>query len=129
MRLIANDWRPALHAYLGGCIRGLNAVPIEVGGTDDHVHFLAGLKATECVADLIREVKKASTKWIRAETPRKKFAWQEGYGAFTVSKSHVDNLVRYIRSQEEHHKKHSFQEEYVALLKRHALEYVERHLW
>lgn len=129
MRLIANDWRPALHAYLGGCIRGLNAVPLEVGGVDDHVHFLAGMRPTECIADLIREVKKASTRWIRGETAVKRFAWQEGYGAFTVSRSHLDDLVQYIRSQEEHHRKRSFQEEYVALLKRHGIEYDERYLW
>ncbi len=127
--MIASDWRGALHAYLGGCIRGLKAVPLEIGGVDDHVHLLAGLRPTACIADLVRELKKASTKWIRSETPVKRFTWQEGYGAFTVSRSHVSDLVRYIRSQEEHHKKWSFQDEYIALLKRHEIEYDERFLW
>jgi putative transposase len=125
---IAKNWRASLHEYLGGCIRGLGGVPLQIGGVTDHVHLLVGLKAIHAPADVIREIKKASTSWIR-ESIDAKFQWQEGYGAFTVSRRDLQSVVTYITSQEEHHRTKSFQEEYVDFLVEQGIEYDERYLW
>ena len=97
--LIAADWRESLHADLGGCLRGLGGVALQVGGVADHVHLLIGLKAVHAPADIVREVKKASTSWIR-ESAESRFQWQEGYGAFTVSRHDLEALTAYVASQE-----------------------------
>ncbi len=120
--------REDLHRYLGGCIRVLDAIPQEVGGVEDHVHLL-GLRATHCLADVLREIKKASSRWMHEERQMPKFSWQEGYGAFTVSSSNVDAVRRYIRTQEEHHRRRSFQDEYRELLEKHQIPFDERFLW
>ena len=127
--IIAPDWRPRLHAILGGAIRNLGGVALEVGGVADHVHILAGLKATHCVADVLRDLKKGSSAWVHDVIGERRFHWQEGYGAFTVSRSGRDAVVRYIRNQEEHHREQSFQEEYVRLLEANGIEYDGRYLW
>jgi len=126
---IATDWRPRLHAYLGGVVRNVGGVPEAVGGVEDHVHLLVGLKATACLADVVRDVKAVSSRWVHEEIHERTFSWQEGYGAFTVSPSQRATVVRYIAGQEEHHRKLSFQEEYLTLLKRCGVEYDERFLW
>jgi putative transposase len=125
---IAKDWREDLHGYLGGCIRGLGGTPLEIGGTDDHVHCLAGLKATIAPADLIREMKKASTAWVKQDHAEI-FGWQEGYGAFSVGSGDLGRVAAYIRKQEEHHRRETFQEEYLRFLKRAGVPYDERYLW
>jgi putative transposase len=125
---IANNWRPRLHEYLGGCVRGFGGVPLQIGGVADHVHLLVGLKAVHAPADLIREIKKASTSWIR-ETIDPKFQWQEGYAAFTVSRHDLQSLNTYITNQEEHHRSKSFQEEYIEFLVEQGIVYDERYLW
>jgi putative transposase len=125
---IENAWRPRLHEYLGGTVRGLGGVPLQVGGVSDHVHLLIGLKAIHAVADIVREVKKASNSWVQ-ETVERKFQWQEGYGAFTVSRSDIGGLTDYIANQEEHHRKRTFQEEYLAFLEEQGIEYDPRYLW
>src|SRR5713101_6912722 len=106
-------WRQRLHEYLGGTVRGLGGVPLQVGGVADHVHLLVGLKAIHAVAEIVREVKKASNSWVQASLDRK-FQWQEGYGAFTVSRGDISDITDYITGQEEHHRKRTFQEEYLA---------------
>lgn len=103
-----------IHSYLGGVIRGIEGIALDIGGTADHVHLLVGLKPTHTLADVLRILKGDSSKWIHEELGLKDFAWQEGYGAFTVSKSDVDDVRRYVQNQEEHHRKRSFQEEYRA---------------
>lgn len=123
------QWRNDLHAYLGGCIKTLDGVPEEIGGIEDHVHILLGLRATHCLADVLREIKKVSSRWVHEEVRVPQFAWQEGYGAFTVSASNIAAVRKYISTQAEHHRKHSFQDEYRALLKRHGIEFDERFLW
>lgn len=90
--LIADDWRGRLHSFLGGCVKTLGGVPEAVGGTADHVHLLIGLRATHCLADVVREIKVASSKWIHNELKHKLFAWQTGYGAFTVSVSQTERV-------------------------------------
>ena len=122
-------WRDELHRYLGGCVKTLEALPESIGGVDDHVHLLLGLRATHCLADVLREIKKASSRWIHEQKQRPQFAWQEGYGAFTVSASNLAPVREYIATQKEHHRKRPFQDEYRALLKKHEIAFDERFLW
>jgi len=121
--------RHRLHDYLGGIIRHLNGVSHGVGGTADHVHLAFGLKATHCLADVMREIKSESSRWIHEELKLAGFAWQEGYGAFTFGARDLDAVSRYVLNQEEHHRVKTFQEEYVELLQRGMVEYDERYLW
>jgi putative transposase len=126
---IAGEWRQRLHAYLGGAARTLGAVPEAVGGVADHVHLLLGLRATHCLADVMRDVKRASSAWVHETIGDREFGWQDGYGAFTVSASLLETVKRYIARQEEHHRKETFQEEYIELLRRSGVEFDERYLW
>jgi putative transposase len=126
---IESGWREDLHRYLGGCVKTLEGVPIEIGGVSDHVHMLLGLRAAHCLADVMREIKTASSRWIHEELRVSRFGWQEGYGAFTVSRSNVQAVRQYIATQEEHHKKRRFQDEYLELLQKHEIEFGERFLW
>ena len=127
--MIASAWRERLHAYLGGVVRNGEGVPEAVGGVADHVHLLIGLRATACLADVVRDVKAVSSRWVHEEIGERSFAWQEGYGAFTVSASQRDVVRAYIAKQEEHHQKRTFQEEYLEMLKRSGIEYDDRYLW
>jgi putative transposase len=102
--VIASDWRARLHAFLGGVIRPLNGVPEAVGGVADHVHLLVGLRATHTLSDALREIKSVSSAWVHKNVGVRSFAWQEGYGAFTVSASQLENVRAYIQQQEEHHR-------------------------
>ncbi len=122
-------WRDRMHAYLGGAVRTLGGVPEVVGGTADHVHMLVGLRATHCLADVLREMKRSSSQWVHETINLAEFSWQEGYGAFTVSASRVIAVKQYILKQEEHHRKRTFQEEYVEFLQQSGVEYDERYLW
>jgi REP element-mobilizing transposase RayT len=126
---IATEWRDRLHAYLGGEARNSGAIPEIVGGVADHVHLLLGLTATARLADVVRDIKSVSSKWVHEEQGDRAFAWQEGYGAFTVSPSLRENVRNYIARQEEHHRKRSFQEEYLELLHRCSVDFDERYLW
>jgi REP element-mobilizing transposase RayT len=104
MPLITPEWRGRLHAFLGGVVKNLEATPEAVGGVADHVHLLVGLRATHALAEVIRSVKAVSSKWVHEEIGLKKFAWQEGYGAFSVSPSQCEAVRQYIAGQEEHHR-------------------------
>jgi len=127
--LIAAEWRERLHAYLGGAARTLNAVPEAVGGVADHVHLLLGLRATHQLSDVLRDVKRASSAWVHQTIGERDFEWQDGYGAFTVSASLLATVKNYIARQEEHHRKKTFKEEYVELLRKSSVEFDERYLW
>lgn len=120
-------WRKDLHAYLGGIVRGLGGVAEAVGGVEDHVHLLISLKTTDAPANIVRELKKASSVWA-AENHHSRFAWQEGYAIFTVSWTHVDSVRQYIANQEEHHQATSFTEEVQRLLDRNGVEYDPKYL-
>src|SRR5438477_7276836 len=111
-----------------GAIRTLDGVPGAVGGSPRRLHLLVGLRATHTLADVLRELKSVSSKWVHEEMGVPSFAWQEGYGAFTVSASQLENVRRYIQQQEEHHRTHTFQEEYLALLQRSGVEFDERYV-
>jgi putative transposase len=97
-RIIAEPWGEELHAYLGGIARDLGAVARSIGGTGDHVHILAGLKTTHTLADVVRQIKRGSSAWIHQHGVNK-FAWQDGYGAFTVSASQLPKVQQYIANQ------------------------------
>lgn len=124
------DLAERLYAYVGGIVRNTGSVLLAIGGVEDHVHMLVSLGRQVSMSDLVRDVKSNSSKWVH-ETflERGAFAWQSGYGGFSVSKSIVDRVKDYIAIQKEHHKRESFQEEYLRFLKEHDLELDERYLW
>ena len=126
---IKEEWRTQLHAYLGGCIRTAGCVPLAVGGTHDHVHVLMGFRSIHVLADVIRDIKVASSKWVHQEIGNKLFGWQGGFGAFTVSPSHVDRVKGYIANQMEHHQLRTLEEEYVEMLEAAGVEYDAQYLW
>ena len=126
--LIAPAWRARLHEYLGGTISGLGGFPQGVGGTADHVHLLVGLKATHCLADVLRELKKAASQWVHNEIGLLAFAWQEGYAAFTVSATAREPVQSYVAHQEEHHRLKSYTEELIEMLTRAGIEYDPKYL-
>ena len=127
---ITTDIRPRLWEYLGGTVRGLRGIPIQVGGTEDHVHLLVTFRQDAALSDVLRQLKAASSRWVHDTFPAARgFAWQAGYGAFTVSHSAVGAVKAYILNQEEHHKAQSFQDEFRALLVRHGIEFDEQYLW
>jgi REP element-mobilizing transposase RayT len=119
---IAEDWRERLHEYLGGTIRQLGGFTQKVGGVADHVHLLVGLKSTHTLASVLRELKKSSSQWVHGEIGQQTFAWQEGYAAFTVSPTGRDGVRDYIANQAEHHRRRTFREELVDMLKRAGVE-------
>jgi REP element-mobilizing transposase RayT len=126
--MIAPAWRPQLYEYLGGTVKGLGARSEIVEGTSDHVHLLVELKATHTLSDFMRELKKASSIWVREKAPLTIFAWQEGYAAFTVSASALPDVRHYIETQEEHHQQRTFREELKILLKKSGVSFEERYL-
>ena len=126
--LITPEIRSDVFAYLGGIIRETDGTALIVGGTSDHVHLLIRLRPVHAVAEIARVLKANSSRWMREKWNRK-FAWQNGYGAFSVSESNVSEVTRYIANQEEHHKKVTFQQEYMAFLKKNKIAYDERYIW
>ena len=126
---IETAWRSRLHEYLGGLVRAAGGIPEAIGGTADHVHLLVGLKATHTLSEFVQDIKQSSSRWVHETIGTKNFAWQQGYGAFTVSASNRDGVKEYIANQEEHHRTKSFQDEYLAFLEKHGVQYDERYLW
>ena len=127
-RMIADTWRDNLHVYIGGIIGDMNAVPTAIGGSGDHTHVLVGLRATHVLADVVRQMKRGASEWIHSHGV-KAFTWQEGYAAFTVSPSQVAKVTQYIANQLEHHRRRSFEDEYLALLRSSGVDFDERYLW
>lgn len=122
--------RPRMHAYLATICRDLGAEFVHVGGVADHVHIVTTLPRTLSQAQLIEQIKKTSSKWIKTLDARyRAFSWQRGYGAFSVSPSQTDAVLRYIGSQKEHHRTRTFQEEYRELLRKHGIDFDERYVW
>lgn len=123
-------FRDRTHGYLKGICDGQDSPSIRIGGVEDHVHILCRLGKTLDVSKLIRELKRESSKWIKAENQQlKDFYWQNGYGAFSVSPSHVPALKQYIAEQEEHHRKESFQDEFRRLCVKYGAAIDERYVW
>jgi putative transposase len=127
--LITSDFKGELYHYIGGIIRAEGGKQLEIGGIEDHVHILAKLKPAIAVSDALRLIKANSSKWANEGKSKTRFAWQEGFAAFSVSESQVDPVTHYIRHQEEHHAGQTYQEEFVTLLERHGVEYDLRYLW
>jgi len=118
------------HRVLGGHCNKLECPVLRVGGVADHVHVLCRLGRTISVADLIKELKRESSQWLKTKSPDlADFYWQRGYGAFSISPSHVEDLRTYIENQEEHHRMETFQEEFRRLLKKYGIEWDERYVW
>ncbi len=127
---IDSDLAPRLYGYVGGIVRNTGSTLLAIGGVADHVHLLVSLGRQTCIADLVRDVKSNSSGWVHKAFPdRAGFAWQSGYGAFTVSVSLLDRVKGYVAMQEEHHKKQTFKEEFVIFLREHGLEWDERYVW
>lgn len=122
--------REEMHLYLGGILANLDCQPIIVGGVADHIHLLYTLSRTHSVSEVVKEVKRGSSLWIKTtHADVRDFAWQDGYGIFSVGFSQIESVRGYITSQEEHHKKISFQNEFRTLLKRYQIEFDERFVW
>lgn len=121
---ITKSIQERLYEYIGGTLRAKKSELIEIGGVQDHVHILARLSPLIAVSDLVRDVKANSSKWMNElDEMRGSFEWQKGYSAFTVSYSQIETVSNYIRHQEEHHRTLTFQDEYIAFLKRHGVEF------
>ena len=122
--------RPDLYAYLATVVRNAGCECYRVGGVADHVHLAIRLSRTVTMSNLIEELKTSSSRWLKTQSPELAgFAWQRGYGTFSVGPSDLDALTQYIDSQEEHHRTRTFQEEYRAFLKKYGVEYDERYVW
>ena len=127
--LINPEIRPRLHAYIVGILDNLKSPSLQTGGVADHVHSLFLLHRTISQADLIEEVKKSSSKWMKADGGVPGFTWQGGYGAFSIGESQADTVIRYIQNQEGHHRKVTFQDEFRKFLEKYKVAYDERYVW
>lgn len=128
--LIQNEWKDELHKYLAGIIKGKEQKPIIVNGMPDYIHAFIGLRPAMAISDLVRDIKNNSSNFINDKKFVKgKFLWQEGYGAFSYSHSHIENVYNYILNQQKHHQKKTFHEEYVDFLKKFNIEHDEKYLF
>ncbi len=126
---ISPSWECDLWAYVAGAGSSHGCQVIKVGGVEDHLHVLIRQSRTRTIADLVSSLKVESSKWVKANQQNPLFCWQFGYGAFSVSQSNVDAVIDYIASQREHHAKHTFQDEFRALLSKHKVAWDERYVW
>jgi len=128
--LLQKPWRNEVFKYISGIIHGKNQKPIIVNGVTDHVHVFVGLKPSMTISDLVRDIKSSSSNFINEQKFIKgKFAWQEGYGAFSYAHSQIDNVYQYINKQEEHHRHKTFKEEYTSFLQKFEIEYNDKYLF
>jgi len=126
---IIPEHKDQMFAYLGGTLKTLKCFPLQIGGMHDHVHILTIIPPHFAVANIIRDIKISSTKWMNSLPNVKGFSWQEGYGSFTVSESQKEAVINYILNQEKHHQTRTFKDEFLELLKLHDVEYDEKYLW
>jgi REP element-mobilizing transposase RayT len=128
--LVDPSVRADMHGYLAKVLRTHDCPTIVVGGCDDHVHALFSLSRNHSIAHIVKEIKRTSSAWIKTlERRYSKFHWQNGYGAFSVSQSHVDQVSSYVMNQDQHHRRTTFQDEFRAFLKKYEIEYDERYVW
>lgn len=128
--IITNQWKDELYKYISGIIQNYNHKLLAINGMTDHKHILFGMRPVQSISELMQQVKEDSSKWInKRKFIRSKFSWQEGYGAFSYSKSQIPRVIQYIEKQEEHHKKKTFIEEYKEFLKAFGVEYDERYIF
>ena len=127
---IQKEWKEELFKYIGGIFRNKDQKLIAIGGIEDHIHLLFGLKPNVAISDLVRDVKSDTSEFInKKHFVRGKFYWQEGFGAFSYSRSQLDAVGKYVLEQETHHANRSFKDEYVSLLDRFEVEYEDRYLF
>ena len=128
-KTIHPELQPRLWAYIGGIARSHGMKALAVGGIDDHAHMLLSLPATLAVSEAMQRIKGGSSKWIHEDCGKLGFEWQEGYGAFSIGISQIDDTVAYILNQAEHHRQRDFQAEFIAFLTKHQIEYDPRYVW
>ncbi|MEW6685640.1 MAG: IS200/IS605 family transposase [Candidatus Edwardsbacteria bacterium] len=127
--IIQTPWKNDLYKYITGIVQSNKHKLIAINGMPNHIHVFIGYKPHQLIPDLLQDIKGSSSGWINKKGFTKgKFRWQEGYGAFSYSYSHIDRVVKYIINQEQHHKKKTFREEYIELLKRFDIDYDERYI-
>ena len=128
--LLLPEWVSRLYQYIGGTLRAKGSVLLAAGGMPDHIHLAVSLGKQSAIADMVRDIKANSSRWVH-ETMEdlRGFAWQTGYGAFSISQSNMDEVKQYIANQHEHHRARTFQEEFVLFLRRHGVQYDEQHVW
>ena len=128
--LIQREWKDELHKYITGIFQANKHKMLQVNSMPDHMHIFSGMRPAQSISSLMQNVKTESSKWIKTNKLCKSpFAWQEGFGAFSYSKSHVDKVIRYIQNQETHHKKEAFLDEYRRLLKAFEIDYEEQYIF
>ena len=128
--LIGKEWKEELHKYITGIVSSADHKMLQVNSMSDHIHILAGIRPLQSIASLAQQIKAGSTKWIKQNKfCPSTFAWQEGYGAFSYSKSHVPNVIRYIQNQETHHKTQTFLDEYQQFLKVFEIDYDDKYIF
>jgi len=128
--IILKSWKDELYKYIAGIVQNNNHKLLAINGIPDHVHLLFGLRPTQSLSDLMQDIKGSSSKWINEKRfVRGKFSWQEGYGAFSYSKAELTKVLNYIDNQQTHHKKKTFTEEYLEMLKEFEIEYDERYVF
>ena len=128
--LINSNWDEKLYKYITGIVQNKEQKMLAINGIPNHIHFLIGMKPSCCLSDLVREIKKSSNSFINDnKLSNFKFSWQEGFGAFSYNHSQLDNVIAYIMNQKEHHKKHTFKDEYINFLDQFKVDYDERYLF
>lgn len=126
-RVIAKEWKDDFYKYISGIVQHYNHKLLAINGMQDHVHIFIGMRPTQSVADLMQDIKAGSSKWINEHRlVRGRFEWQEGYCAFSYGASQIEDVIRYIENQEEHHIRKSFKEEYIDFLQKFKVDYDER---
>lgn len=127
---IAESWEDGLYAYIGGIARNKKATLLQAGGMQDHLHLLVSLPPMISISEMVNALKSNSSRWVHIEIPGMKvFAWQEGYGAFSVSRSNEEAVANYIRLQKSHHRKRDFRTEFLDLLRRHEIDFDAEYIW
>lgn len=128
--LIHKSWKNELYKYITGIIQNNNHKVLQINGTSDHIHILIGMRPTQSLSDLVKDIKGRSSKWINSrEFLPYKFSWQEGFGGFSYAKSQVPIIINYIKNQEIHHKKTSFTDEYINLLEEFGVDYKPQYIF
>lgn len=128
--LISPEWEDELYKYITGIVQNKGQKMLAINGMPDHIHIFIGMNPSCCLSDLVREIKKSSNDFIKEKNFSKfKFNWQEGYGAFSYSHSAIDNVVKYVMNQKEHHKKQTFKDEYLDFLNKFQIEYKDEYLF
>ena len=128
--IILSSWEERLYQYMTGIVKNRGHKLIAINSMPNHIHLFIGMKPSDCLSDLVREIKKSSTKFIgENKLTNNKFSWQEGYGAFSYSHSQIDAVAKYVMNQKEHHRKHTFKEEYIDFFKKFQIDYNEKYVF